>query len=235
VPAGASLATVDAVLSHASERRQIQQIDPHTTGRDQYVLVNVTDLTCCGSTGNGTYVVLSQVLHTELALVTPVYYDDGWLLGERPGSGQRVSNGTLTPMRPGTAHKVRRYTLTWDASLGTAFSQWFTCVPKWRAGDPAAAACFAVPNARFQSWQDLLAGLLARVLPSLRGGCADLGRTSLYATQRLSRDVNQLAPSARSQDRKALPNALGLVSNDLTSRDLSGPLDRLVVLCTPRS
>jgi uncharacterized membrane protein len=236
VPSTASLATVDAALSHASERDQITQIGPSTVGRDQFVLVNTTNLTCCGATGNGgSYTLLSQVLHNELALVSPVYFDSGWLLAERPPSGQRVTNGVLSPMTKGTAHKAKRYALSWDASLSAAFSRWLTCTAKSRAHAPDTAACFATPDARFEGWQRLLSGLLERTLPSLQGGCAELARASLATTGKLARDVARLAPAAASTNPRSLPTVLSIVGIDLNGLDLTGPLDRFVVLCAPRA
>jgi uncharacterized membrane protein len=234
VPAGGSLATVDAVLPHASERARIQQIEQHTIGADEYVLANIVQSTCCGVSGNGTFAALGQVLDAELSTVTPIYYDAGWLLARRPPKGQPATSGVLEPMRASTASNVDRLAFRWGGALEAIFPRVLVCYEQWLARDSAAAACFAAGDRRLQALQPRLAASIAAAVPALRGGCWDLAHAALAATSKFARNLRQLDSAAASTDRAALPAATALVHTDVAGLDLSDQLARFVILCTPR-
>jgi uncharacterized membrane protein len=234
VPPSASLATTDNLLAHASERDQIQQINYQHIGTDQYLLANVVHPTCCGVGGNGTNVVLGQVLNKDLAVMTPVYYDSGWLVARRPPAGQVPGNGVLVPMPATAAHTIGKLTTQWTAALAITVNRNFACYQSWKQRGPAAAACFTAAAVGFQSEQDRLARAIHTALPTVQGGCSQLATAALVTTHRLALDLRRVPPAASSPDRTALPTALALGDTDETNLDLTGQLDRFVVLCTPR-
>lgn len=235
VPSGASLATTDNLLAHASERDQIQQINYQDIGKNRYLLANVVHPTCCGVGGNGTNVVLGQVLDKDLAVMTPVYYDAGWLVARRPPAGETPGNGVLVPMAAGTAHRINKLTSKWTVALASAVNRNFACYQSWKTQSPAAAACFMTADDRFQGEQRLLARAIHSALPMLHGACSQLATAALITTHRLALDLGRVAPAASASDRAALPAALALGNTDETNLDLTGQLDRFAILCTLRS
>lgn len=234
VPATASLATTDNLLPHASERAQIYQINYQHADTEQYLLANVVHPTCCGVGGNGTYVVLGEVLDKDLALMTPVYYDAGWLVARRPPSGVAPGNGIIAPMPAAAARKIGRLSTNWTIALGLQARSNFACYERWEKLGPVAASCYVTADAPFLRDQADLARAIHAARPTVQGACSQLATAALVATHRLARDLGGLAHAASLTDRSALPAALALASTDETNLDLSGQLDRLVILCTPR-
>lgn len=235
VPAGASLTTTDNLLPHASERRELFEINYQHVGGTQYLLANALHPTCCGLGGDGTYVVLGQVLDKDLALMTPTFYDSGWLVARRPPPGQTPSNGILMPMPGPAARKIGELTSAWSVALVDTVKADFACYQSWKQLGSASAGCFTTAAGGFQHEQGLLAHAIHAVRPALQGGCSDLATAALETTHRLALDLRRIPSAASAADRTALPAALALGNTDETNLDLTGQLDRFVILCTPRS
>jgi uncharacterized membrane protein len=235
VPARASLATTDNLLPHASERDQIHQISYQHVGADEYLLANVLHPTCCGLGGDGTYVVLGQVLNKDLASMTPTYYNAGWLVARRPPAGQAPSDGALVPMSDTNAHQVAVLMSNWTAALSLTISRNFACYQLWEKLSPGATACFSAAAGPFQREQRVLARAIHTARATLHGPCSELATAALVTTHRLALDLRLLAPAAASANRAALPSALSLGNTDETNLDLTGQLERFTILCTPRS
>jgi uncharacterized membrane protein len=235
VPASASVATVDSVLAHLSDRDTIEQLGPFTVAKShQYVVVNVLHITCCGETGSGSYGTLGAVFNEALAQLTPVYYDDGWLVARQPGAGHAATNGVLAPMPGPTARAVDRPAVRFSEDLATINPRLFGCYLRWNAHDPRAAGCFAASLAGVRANERQLVPALRAAVADTTGGCAALARASLAATQGLERDVARIDPSASAPNRTALPAAVARLVVDEQDLDLQGFVGRLVVLCTPR-
>lgn len=234
VPENGSLKTVDLLLPHASERQRIEQLDPKTVGLDDYVVVNVVQPGCCGSTGNGTTEVLGKVLDGELPKMTPIYYADGWLVTQRPPSGQAPVSGVLVPMPANDALTVNRAAARWRAGLVDEFTHFFACYHQWQLQGQPASACFAGAVAPLRGGQRSLSTAIHAVRPALEPPCAQLATAALVATHQVTLDLRRLIPAAASPSRSALPTAVTPVQNDLTDLDLSGQLDRFTILCSPR-
>ncbi|MGI8630001.1 MAG: DUF2079 domain-containing protein [Solirubrobacteraceae bacterium] len=237
VPSTASLATTDYILPHASQRERLRLIDPQTVGLDQYLIVNVTDPGCCGSTGNGTYVVLGQVLDRELRAMTPTYYQSGWLVARRPPAGQSPTSGVLTPMSTPAARTINLIALRWHHDLNVAIGGFIACYEEWTQHSPAAATCFGAADRPLQRRQNALSAAVHAALPTLGNGygCLQLAHAELVDTHQLTLDLRRLAPAAASPRRSALSAALSAAQTDDATRDLSGALDRFTILCTPRA
>jgi len=234
VPATASLATVDSLLAHTSQRQRLQQIDPGTVGKDQYLLVDALQPECCGTSGSGSYYVLGKVLDNELPIVTPVYYDQGWLVARRHPGGQRASSGVLVPMRGPTALGVDRLWVRWYGELGVTDKRLFGCLTRWAKHDPGAGACFEGANAPFQGAQSALVRAIHTAQPALHADCAGLASAALQDSRRLALDLRRVASAGASPDRGGLRPALIAEAVDERDQDLSGQLDRFVILCSPR-
>ena len=235
VPATAPLATTDSLLPHASERDGIYEINSQHRGLPaEYLLADVIHPTCCGLAGNGTYLVLGDVLDQDLALMTPVYYDQGWLVARLPPRGVAPSNGVLAPMPAGTARRVEGIVSKWTTALGATVKGNFYCYEQWEKRGPGAAACFLAAEAPFLREQDVLARALHTARTTLEGGCSQLATAALVTTHRLALDFRRAAAAASSPDRGALTAALALGNTDENNLDLTGQLDRFVVLCAPR-
>jgi uncharacterized membrane protein len=234
VPATASLATPDNLLPHASERNYIFQInDQHST--PQYLLANVVHPTCCGVGGNGTYAVLGQVLNKDLALMTPVYYDSGWVVARLPAAGHAPTNGVIAPLPAATAQKVDKLANRWTIQLDTTLKGNFACYEQWEKSGPRAAACFDATDSPFERDQTRLARAIHASRPTLQSACSQLATAALETTHLLALDLRQAASAASSPDRTALPSALGRANTDDTNLDLPGQLGHFLILCTPRA
>jgi hypothetical protein len=68
----------------------------------------------------------------------------------------------------------------------------------------------------------------------LQGACGQLATAALITTHVLALDLSRLASAASSTDRAALPTALATVGTEDTNLDLTGQLERFLILCTPR-
>jgi uncharacterized membrane protein len=234
VPATASLATTDNLLPHASERNQLYEINYQHVGTEQYLLANVVHPTCCGVGGNGTYSVLGQVLDKDLTLMTPVYYGSGWILARLPPAGRAPTNGVITPMPAAMARKIDKLATRWTVQLGTTLKGNYACYELWEKAGARAAACFATANTPFQREQTVLARAIHTARPTLEGACSQLATAALETTHLLALDLTAVASAAASSGRAALPAALAKANTDDTNLDLTGQLERFLILCTPR-
>ncbi len=222
LPAGAPLATDDYLLPHASQRTNIQLIDRGGVAKADYLLTDLLVQTCC-ATGNPNYFVYGRVLDDALASMTPVYYAAGWLIASRPPGGERPSNGVLSPLSPRAARRIRA-----DVDgLARTYVNAFRC-------DPRVPGCFAASRARFEVQDQGLRGAVNAAHAELQGGCAQLASLTLTMTGILARQISEISSAAASPDRGALPHAIGAARADNLKLDVTGRLERLVVLCSPR-
>ncbi|MDQ2761626.1 MAG: DUF2079 domain-containing protein [Actinomycetota bacterium] len=235
VPAAASLATADLVLPHASERQHLQLMDAKNIGKDQYLLVDVLAPECCGASGNASFNAFGTVLDGELPTVTPVYYDQGWLVARRPPNGQRASSGVLVPMPAPTGRRVDKLWLRWHAEIAVASGRLYGCLAMWAKRNPSSTACFASANAPFEGAQATLAAAIHAAQPAMHEDCAQLAGAALRDSHRLALDFLRLTTAGTSRDRAGLAPALTAEAVDERDQDLSGQLDRFVILCSPRS
>jgi uncharacterized membrane protein len=234
VPPGASLSTTDNLLPQASERDQFHQLNDQHVGLDRYLLADVVHPTCCGVGGNGTYAVLGQVVDQDLASMTPIYYDSEWLIARRPPAGQSPSSGALVAMPTAAASKIDRVSSRWTTALALAVKRNFACYGLWAKRDPGAVACFSAAERPFEREQSVLSGAIHAARATLQGGCSRLATAALVTTHRLALDLGRVAPAAASPDRAALIGALAQGNGDENNLDLTGQLDRFVLLCSPR-
>lgn len=233
VPAEASLATTDFVLPHASERRQVELLDRATAGRDEYVLVQLLDPGCCGDTGNRSYAELASVVAGELARTTPVYYHGGWLVARRPPAGGAPDGGVLTPMSAALALRVGRTATRLAGELGAGgLGACYAASAAGASSPGASAACFATTSARFTADATRLTETIAG--QTLAGGCAELATAAVLATQRRGADLAAIARTAATTSGARVASASAAAQADENGQGLSGQLELLVVLCTPR-
>ncbi len=232
VPDRASLATVDLVLAHASERQHVQLVEARTVGKDQYLMVNVLAPACCGAIDNGNNYLLGSAIDADLSMVTPVYYDQGWLVARRPPSAQPASSGVLVPMPKPAARRVDRLWRRWYGKLGVTDKRLFGCLARWAKRDPGAGPCFQAANAPFEGAQSTLVGAIHSAQPGLHEDCAGLATAALQDSHRLLLDLRRVAAAGASPDRAALAPALTAEAGDERDNDLSGQLDRFVILCS---
>jgi uncharacterized membrane protein len=234
VPPSASLATVDELLPHASQRPHAEQLQPRTLGIDQYLVINVLRLTCCGVAGNGTYEVLGRTVDAELGLLTPVYYNAGWLVGKRAAPGHPAGNGVIAPMSLRTALRVDPIAGRWQADHDAAGTGLVACYLSHATDRARAAACLRSVSTPLQARQVALATALRSALPGLQPACSGLADAALAATTQFTRDVGRL-PEAASFGRAALTAAVTNVGRDIHDLDLRDQLTRFLILCTPQS
>jgi hypothetical protein len=234
VPAAASLATTDNLLAHASQRDVIYQLSYQHVGGQQYLLANVVHPTCCGLGGDGSYSVLGQALDQDLALMTPVYYDQGWLVARLPAHGEAPTNGVLTPMPPAPARDVDRLAKRWSVKLEATLKGDFACYERLDQLGSGAGTCFDDATRPFEFEQTALARAIHAARPTLEGGCSQLATAALVTTHLLALDLGRTAAAASSTNRAALPTALVLEGADQTNLDLTGQLERFLILCSPR-
>ncbi|MDQ2760976.1 MAG: DUF2079 domain-containing protein [Actinomycetota bacterium] len=234
VPASASLETVDSMLAYTSQRGRQQQIRFGTVRTDQYLLANVLQPTCCGASGDGAYDVLGKLLDSELERMTPIFYDHGWLVARGPPSGQPASTGVLVPMPTSTALDVDTAWLRWHAVFTATGARLSGCFKRWQQHEPSATACFDRANAPFQRAQSTLSRSIRVALPGLHEACTQLATAALLSTHQLRLDLVRLASAGASPDRASLVPASTAAAADERNQDLSGQLDRFVILCTAR-
>jgi hypothetical protein len=94
--------------------------------------------------------------------------------------------------------------------------------------------CFEVAVNPFRRQQAVLARAIHAARPALRGACSQLATAALETTHVLVLDLTRAASAASSPDRTALPAALARANTDDTNLDLTGQLERYLILCTPR-
>jgi hypothetical protein len=137
-------------------------------------------------------------------------------------------------MPAAAARKIGKLTSTWSVALVDTVKGDFTCYQSWKQLGSAAAGCFTTAAGGFQHEQGLLAQAIYAVRPALQGACSDLATAALETTHRLDLDLERVPSAASAADRTALPAALAVGNTDETNLDLTGQLDRFVILCTPR-
>lgn len=224
IPSDASLSTVDAALPHASERAELRLLSPGAYGRSDYMLAGVIKPECC-ATGNASYAAQGRLMDAELARMTPVFYDSGWLVTRRPAGGQAAGNGVLTPIPAPWAARIAVRT----RRLLVAYVNLAKCLrpPAARpASDCAAAASRA---ARM--------GYLRAIAPAKathRGGCASLAAAAGADATLLVADLTRAATAATGPKRSLMTRALVSAATDNNNFDLVGGIQRLVILCSPR-
>lgn len=234
VPANASLATTDALLPHASERDQIQLLDPESRGRDQYLIANVLHPGCCGDSGNTSYAALGSVLDQELPHMTPVFYDSGWLVARRPPSGQQPANGTLTPMTPTEAVRVEHATAGWRSALAAAYTRLTGCYRDELDHQPKPAGCSEAALTSYPRWLLRLSSAINSAKFGLSGGCAQLANSAATALALISHELQQLSGAERARASGPTASAFRTYITYELSHDPIGLLNRFEILCTPR-
>jgi hypothetical protein len=129
---------------------------------------------------------------------------------------------------------VSKLTSTWSVALVDTVKADFTCYQSWKKLGPAAAGCFTTAAGGFQHEQRILVQAIHAVRPALEGACSDLATAALETSHRLALDLGRVPSAASAADRTDLPAALARGNTDETNLDLTGQLDRFVILCTLR-
>jgi len=232
VPANAALTTVDVVLPQASQRNQIYLLS-RFRGVSDYLLAPVGRPVGDG-TGFADQDALGNSIDADLELVTPVYYDDGWLVARKPPPGQRPTNGVLAPMDAGQGMVAGAAAHAWVVRISIAGARFGTCSAIWRSDRARAARCFAVALRGFHARVLDLATTLTSVVASLRGGCHQLGGLAQVASAHLSADLTRFVAAANATSPLPLAAATRTFVTDYYDRDLSGIFNRFFILCTSR-
>jgi uncharacterized membrane protein len=230
VPHGVPLATVPLMLPHASERYNIQMLGPRTAVLVPYMLVNVTDVGCCGATGDGSVSGLATDVVQGLATMTPLFYDHGWLVAERAPPGHRPGNGALQLMSSLAARALNRRLTGGERAIAVALS----CARKHPGLTVATLTCDAGPLARYRAGQVAAAGAIASLAPGLTGGCADLARAAVSATRELTGLERAEVTAAGREDRAAFLAAHMADTREDDQFALSQRTSLFVALCSPR-
>jgi hypothetical protein len=137
-------------------------------------------------------------------------------------------------MAAAAARDVGRIARRWANQLGGTLRGNFACYEQHEKLRSGAAACFAAATDPFLREQTALATAIHTARPMLQGACGQLATAALITTHVLALDLSRLASAASSTDRAALPTALATVGTEDTNLDLTGQLERFLILCTPR-
>jgi uncharacterized membrane protein len=230
VPPAASLASDDYVLPHVSQRRNLRLIEPASEGRVSYLITDVLQVVCCG-TGNRSYAAVGQVVNAQLQQMQPILYRQGWLVALRPPPGRGATNGVLSAMPAATAKQVAQLI----RGMRAAYVNTAPCIRRADALFTPNGGCLASSLAAFRARVVLLDRALAQTRAFIGDGCADVARTADGAAHRLLADLRTLSNAAARGDRSGFSRELAATAAENANLDLWGALDRLPILCTPRT
>jgi uncharacterized membrane protein len=232
VPNGVPLATIDALLPHASERKQILLITPGMP-TPEFLLAPVGKPY---TAAEGVYgpAALGEMVASLLKGMTPFYYNNGWLVARKPPAGAAPTNGVLVPIPRFAAAKIQTVAGRWAGLFFAGQARLSKCsAPQGQRPGPA-QLCNQRAMMVFDSITRLLMADIQQILPSLRGGCRQLVELSLSAVAQLEGDLTGLQRAVSTNSERDLIVARSAVVSAEQDKDLLGIIGRTLSVCEPR-
>jgi uncharacterized membrane protein len=159
IPSGAPVSADDALLTHLSHRDYANEIAPDRPV-EGYLIADL-GAPVGQPIGNADFAELGSVVTADLARMTPVFYDDGWLVAKLPPLGRAPGSGVIAPLPEPLAHRLAVLSYAWGTRLQTA-----------RHDDARA--------------QDALLAALSQAASAARGPCAALAAQTATAVRQIA-------------------------------------------------
>jgi hypothetical protein len=236
VPPAVSVAAPTNLEAPLSDRNVIEDLTPEGVAGSRYLVVDVTDPSCCSEVKTAT--TIAQTLDPALAALTPVYYDDGWLVAKRPLSGIAPSNAAMDPLSIAQSTRIAAALHAWDSAVFGVFVRVPTCVAVLRGarGNPdSAPRCFAARDSTLLARAGAVHSIFLSAVAHSVGPCLQLLHASESSVLKVTAGLIAIDAAGKAASLSGVAVAYRSFGALESSTDPLGLLDRFSILCTPRA